>query len=41
VYNTISKSREWLTINCVVNVVGTSFPGFYIFRVERIGDDYL
>jgi hypothetical protein len=40
VYNTISKSKEWLTINCVVNVAGTTLPRFYIFRGERIHDDY-
>ncbi len=41
VYNTIPKSREWLTINYVVNVVGTTLPRFYIFRGEKICDDYI
>ncbi len=40
-YNIILKSREWLIINCVVNVVGTTLLGFYIFRGERICDDYI
>jgi len=41
VYNIIPKSREWLIINCVVNVVRTTLPRFYIFKGERICDDYI
>jgi hypothetical protein len=41
VYNTIPKSREWLTINYVVNATGTTMPGFYIFRGKRICDNYI
>jgi hypothetical protein len=40
-YNTIPKSKEWLTINCVMNAVGGLIPIFYIFRGERIKDDYI
>ncbi len=40
-YNTIPKSKEWLTINCVVNVIGTTLPGFYIFKGKRIQNDYI
>jgi hypothetical protein len=41
VYNIIPKSKEWLTINCVVNVARTTLPRFYIFRREKIRDDYI
>jgi hypothetical protein len=41
VYNIIPKSKEWLIINYVVNVVGTTLLGFYIFRGERIDDGYI
>jgi len=40
-YNIILKSKEWLTINCVVNATRTTLPRFYIFRKERICDDYI
>jgi len=30
-----------LTINCVVNATRTTLPRFYIFRKERICDDYI
>jgi hypothetical protein len=40
-YNTIHKSKEWLIINCVINVFGTLVPRFYIFKRERICDDYI
>jgi hypothetical protein len=41
VYNTISKSMEWLTMNCVVNATKGSLPRFYIFMGERIKDEYI
>jgi hypothetical protein len=41
VYIIIPKSEEWLIINYVVNVVKTTLLGFYIFRRERIHDDYI
>jgi hypothetical protein len=41
VYITIPKSKEWLTINYVVNEVKLTLLGFYIFRGERICDDYI
>jgi hypothetical protein len=41
VYNTIPKSKEWLIINCVVNAIGTTLPGFYIFEGENVRDDYI
>ncbi len=41
VYNTIPKSREWLYFNYIVNAVRTTFPRFYIFKGEKIWNDYL
>jgi hypothetical protein len=41
IYNTIPKFQKWLTINCVVNVVKGVLLGFYIFRNERVRDDYI
>jgi hypothetical protein len=41
VYNIIPKSREWLTINYVVNAARTTLLGFYIFERERIKNDYV
>jgi hypothetical protein len=41
VYNTIPKSKEWLSVNYEVNVTRTTLPRFYIFRGERICDDYI
>jgi hypothetical protein len=39
VYNSIPKSREWLTINYVVNVIGTTLLRFYVFKGDKIQDD--
>jgi hypothetical protein len=41
VYNTIPKSKEWMIVNCAINVVGSIFHGFYIFKGERIRKDYI
>jgi hypothetical protein len=41
VYNIIHKFREWLTINCVVDVAKTTLPRFYIFNGKRIRDNYI
>jgi len=41
VYNTIPKSRKWLIINCVVNVTRCVLLGFYIFKGEKLQDDYI
>jgi hypothetical protein len=41
VCNTIPKSREWLTINCVVSVARGVLLGFYIFKGEKLQDDYI
>jgi len=41
VYNIIPKSKEWLIINYVVNVLGITLPRFYIFRRKMIHDDYI
>jgi len=30
--NILPKSREWITILCCVNAIGTSIPGFYLFK---------
>jgi hypothetical protein len=32
---------EWLIINYVVNAAKTTLPWFYIFKGERIHDDYI
>jgi len=41
IYNIIPKSKEWLTINCVVNATKSSLLRFYIFRGEKLKDDYI
>jgi len=41
VYNTIQKSKEWLIINCVVNATKITLLRFYIFKGEKIHDDYI
>jgi wobble nucleotide-excising tRNase len=41
VYNTILKSKEWMIVNCVVNAIRTTLPGFYKFKGERIRDYYI
>jgi hypothetical protein len=41
VYSTIPKSREWLNINYAVNVARGVLPSFYIFRSEKLEDDYI
>ncbi len=41
IYNTIPRSKEWLTINYVVNAAKGSFPRFYIFKGKRIRHDYI
>ncbi len=41
VYNIIPKSRKWLIVNYMVNVVKTTLPRFYIFRGKMICDDYI
>jgi hypothetical protein len=41
VYDTIPKAKEWLTINYVVNATRTTFLGFYIFKGEKIRNDYI
>lgn len=32
--------QKWLTINCVINVTGEVLPRFYIFRGDKLKDDY-
>jgi hypothetical protein len=34
-YNTIFKSKEWLIVTCVVNVIGQSVPHDYTFLGVR------
>jgi len=41
VYNIIPKSWEWLITNYEINVVGVVLPCFYIFKGERLKDDYI
>jgi hypothetical protein len=40
-YNTIPKSWEWLIVNCAVNAARGVLPSFYIFKGERLKDDYI
>ncbi len=35
-YNTIPKSRKWMTINCVINAKGITHLRFYIFKGDYI-----
>jgi hypothetical protein len=37
----ISKFREWLIVDYVINVVGGVLTSFYIFKGERLRDDYI
>jgi len=37
IYNIIPKNLEWLTIN----YVGNATPSFYIYKSERLMDDYI
>jgi hypothetical protein len=41
VYNTIPKSREWMIVNCAINAIRGIHHGFYIFKCERIREDYI
>ncbi len=41
VYNIIPKSKEWMIVNCAVNTTRSVFPSFYIFKGERIKEDYI
>jgi hypothetical protein len=41
IYNTMPKCKEWLTINCVVNATKSSLLRFYIFKGEKIKNDYI
>jgi hypothetical protein len=41
VYNTILKSKDWLIINYIINVKAGFLLGFYIFKGERIKENYI
>jgi len=41
VYNIILKPKKWMIINYVVNATWTTHSWFYIFKGERICDDYI
>ncbi len=41
IYSTIPKSRKWLTLNYVLNDAKGVLHGFYIFRGEKLRDDYI
>jgi hypothetical protein len=41
VYNTIPQSKEWLTINYVVNIIMTTLAGLYISKRKMIQNDYI
>jgi len=36
-----SKSREWITINCCVNSIGSSILGFYLFKGKTQPKNYI
>jgi hypothetical protein len=40
-YNIIPKFWEWLTINNEINATKGVLLGFYIFRGEKLRDDYI
>lgn len=39
--NILPKSREWITILCCVNAIGTSIPGFYLFKGKNQLKNYI
>ncbi len=41
IYSTIPKFQEWLIRNGVVNAIGGALPRFYIFKSEKLKDDYV
>ncbi len=41
IYNTIFKYQEWLIIHYVVNVTRSTLPWFYIFKREKMKDNYI
>ncbi len=41
VYNTIPKSKEGVTMNCAINALRGFLPTFYIFRGEKLQEDYI
>ncbi|KAI5068921.1 hypothetical protein GOP47_0015222 [Adiantum capillus-veneris] len=41
VYGITPDSREWLTILCCVNAVGSALPGYYIFKGKKAMQNYL
>ncbi len=41
IYNTIPKFWEWLTLNNEINATEGVLLGFYIFRGEKLRDDYI
>lgn len=41
VYNTIPKFQKWLIMSYVVNVARVALLAFYIFRNEKMWEDYL
>jgi hypothetical protein len=41
IYNTIPKFQEWLIVNYVIKDAKGVLHGFYIFKGERLRDDYI
>jgi hypothetical protein len=41
IYNTIFKYWECLIVHYVVNAARLVLPGFYIFKKEKMRDDYI
>jgi len=39
--NMLPKSREWITILCCVNAIGTSIPRFYLFKAKNRLQNYI
>jgi hypothetical protein len=40
-YNIIIKSKEWLKMNYILIIVEKVLPTFYIFREEKLCDDFI
>jgi len=37
----LPKRREWITILCCVNAIGTSIPCFYLFKGKNQLENYI
>jgi hypothetical protein len=41
IYNIIPKFQQWLIVNYVMNVTNGIMLGFYIFKGEKLENDYI